>query len=221
MIFKKIEVKNYEIQTKVFALLTFVLVFLWLCIPFLFFFNRYTYSNKHIDIKYLHSNLSNNTIRAIVPASSILNGDNFIIENYLAEYVKNREGIIPNDHAAKDDYIRGFTSPNILAAYLEPVSRFREHNPFFLRHIAVQRILKLDDTLYQVHYFTSDKTDYRKSEEVRTQMISTIRYEFAEIAEYDLRFKIKNFEILNPLRIEVVVYTTAKRLSQNNPSAEQ
>ncbi len=213
MIFKKIEVLNYEIQTKIFAVLLFLLVLVWLSISFMFFLNRHTYSNKRIDIKYFHSNLSKNTIKAIVPASSILDGDNFIIENYLAEYVKTRETHIPQDFLSKDAYVTAFTESNLFSVYLQQSQRYRMMNPFLLRHVYIQRIIKLDDTLYQVHYFTTEKQDYRTSLEVKKQMISTLRYDFAEIPEYDIRLKIKSFELLNPLKIEISVYTTARRYS--------
>jgi len=179
----------------------------------MFFYNRYTYSNKHIDIKYFHSNLSQNTIKAITPSSSILDGDNFIIENYLAEYVNVRESVIPQDHTTKDVYIRAFTETSLLASYFHSSEQFLNNNPSLLRHVYVQRILKLDDTLFQIHYLVSEKKDYRTSPEIRKQMIATIRYRFADIPEYDMRLKIMNFDILNPLKIEIVVYTTAHRIT--------
>jgi len=211
MIFKKIEVKDYEVSTKIFSTLIFTLIAIWLSIAFMFFLNRYTYSNKSIDIKYFHSNLSENTIKAIVPSSSILNGDNFIIENYLAEYVKIRETVIPKDYRTKDTYVRAFTEPQLLSSYIQFLDRFRTQNAFMLRHISIKKIIALDDTLFQVHYTMIEKKDYRSSPETKYEMISTIRYQIADIPEYDLRLKISRFELLNPLKIEVTIYTTARR----------
>ena len=44
-------------------------------------------------------------------------------------------------------------------------------------------------------------------------MIATLRYQFVDLPEYDLRHKIQNFTLLNPLKIELMVFTTAPRLS--------
>lgn len=213
MIFKKIEVKDYEIQKKLFSVLFIAVITIWISIGFMFFYNRLTYSKKYIDIKYFHSNLSNNTIKRIIPASEILDGDNFIIENYLAEYVKTRETIIPRDFATKDNYIRAFTSPEILSVYFEDAERIRRINPHYLRHVYITQIVKLDDTLFQVHYQTFEKPNYKESGELKKEMIATLRYQFVDLPEYDLRHKIQNFTLLNPLKIELMVFTTAPRLS--------
>ena len=213
MIFKKIEVKDYEIQKKLFSVLFITVITIWISIGFMFFYNRLTYSKKYIDIKYFHSNLSNNTIKRIIPASEILDGDNYIIENYLAEYVKTRETIIPGDFATKDNYIRAFTSPEILSVYFEDAERTRRINPHYLRHVTITQIVKLDDTLFQVHYQAFEKPNYKQRGELKKEMIATLRYQFADLPEYDLRHKIQNFTLLNPLKIELTVFTTAPRLS--------
>lgn len=213
MIFKKIEVKNYEIQTKVFAALSFLLIAVWIAICFMFFYNRYTYSNKRIDIKYLNSNLSQNTIKAIIPAQSVINGDNFIIENYLAQYVKIRESVIPKDHATKDKYVQAFTSPPLFAIYLHKMERARKISPFLMRHVEIERIFKLDDSLFQIHYLVLEQPDYKKPEEQQKYMIATLRYAATEFGDYDPRSRIDKIYLINPLQIEMIVYTTAQRYS--------
>lgn len=213
MLFKKIEVKDYEIQTKISSYLFFILIFIWILIVSLFVLNRYTYTKKHIEIKYFNSNLSQNTIKAIIPANSVLKGDNFIIENYLAEYVKTRETILPNDFLSKDAYIQAFTDPNVISSYLKTSQYFRNRYPNFIRHVRIKKVVQLDDTLFQIHYVCNEKEDYKTSQEIKKYMISTVRYTISNISEHDLRRKIHNFDALNPLKITVVVYTTARRYS--------
>jgi hypothetical protein len=212
MIRNKIEIKDYGVQSKIFLILTVTLLSLWIVICFMFAFNRVTYGKKYIDIKYFHSNLSNNTIKAIIPAGDIVDGDNFIIENYLAEYVKIRETIIPGDHRTKDKYIRAFTSPDILSIYYDSYEKQRKSSPYYFRNVFVKKILKLDETLFQVHYYTTEKPSYKEPRQFKNQMIATLRYQIADIPEYDQRLKINNFDLINPLRVELVVYTTALRL---------
>ncbi|MBU2645528.1 hypothetical protein KKI24_12545 [bacterium] len=213
MLFKRIRVQTYEVQTRVFATLFFTLIVIWMGICFMFFFNRTTYSNKHIDIKYLNSNLSGNTIKAIIPASSVTEGDNFIIENYLAQYVNIRESVIPKDYATKDKYVMAFTSQPLFGIYLHSSERSRKLSPFLMRHIEVERVLKLDETLFQVHFLAIEKIDYKEPSEHKKYMIATIRYQVTEIGDYDPRSSIADFDILNPLKLEVIVYTTAQRYS--------
>jgi type IV secretory pathway component VirB8 len=213
MIHNKIEIKDYGIQSKIFLILMVTLLSLWILISFMFVFNRVTYGKKYIDIKYFHSNLTNNTIKSIVPAGDIVDGDNYIIENYLAEYVKIRETIIPGDHQTKDKYIRAFTSPEILSIYFERAEKQRRVNPNYFSNINVTKVVKLDDTLFQVHYYTFIKPSYKQQRQFKKEMIATLRYRLADLPEYDMRLKIKNFGLINPLKIELAVYTTALRLS--------
>ena len=116
-------------------------------------------------------------------------------------------------HQTKDKYIRAFTSPEILSIYFERAEKQRRVNPNYFSNINVTKVVKLDDTLFQVHYYTFIKPSYKQQRQFKKEMIATLRYRLADLPEYDMRLKIKNFGLINPLKIELAVYTTALRLS--------
>ena len=210
-LYKKIEVPDYLVQSKVAKIQIKILAVLWLIIGFMIVFNRYTYSKKHIETEYYNANLTDVSVNRIVSAHEAMTGDEQIIKNYLAKYVQYRESKLMDLDAAKFGFIKALSSYDVYWRYEDSEKEFYLKNREYVRRVQVDpAIKKLDEGLFQIKFETREIKNLRDAEVFKTYQVATIRYQIIDsYEENDDRVKIEDFARLNPLRIEITIYSTA------------
>lgn len=216
-IFKRIPVENYEVQIGIVKLQIKVLVGIFVLMIVMFGVNRYTYSLKHIETEYYRSNLSNAEVKRITPAEQVIGGENEIIETFLMKYVRLRETKLMEMSRAKNDFVKALSSYEIATIYQrEEMNYYRTYNGAIKKVKIDENIKKLDDGLYQVKFITEEIKNLAKPTIERELFVATIRIKhFGSLSENDHRREIAEFERLNPLKIEVIIYTKANYHYEN------
>ena len=206
----RINVKDYEIQTNIFKFLMKAVAITWVLIVIMAVVNRYTYTRKHIETEYIYANLTELEIKNVKKAGEAIFGDDHIIKTYLATYVRNRESRFARLDGKKMDFIGALSSPNVFNRYNDKErEEFAKNKNYIIEATINPEIKKLDEGLYQVKFETREKTIGEKKE-YRSSQVATLRYRIKEYYnEEDYRLKIPDFERLNPLSIEVTIYSTA------------
>lgn len=208
---KRIEVDNYEIQTNLYKFQTGLLILFMGILVIMMVLNRYTYSKKHIETEIYNANLTTMDINRIVEAERAVSGDDQVLKIFLAKYVRYRESKMMDLDKAKFSYIQAISSPNIYYRYQDQEMEFYAKKQNYVKNVKINPdIRKLDKGLYQVKFETKEMKSLADTAVYRSSQVATIRFRF--IDEYDVddkRLQIPNFERLNPLKMEITIYSTA------------
>lgn len=210
-LFKKIKVETYEVQTNIYRFQSRQALLSICVIVLIFILNRYTYSKKHIETETFTANLTSLEIKRIIPANQAIEGDDQIIKIYLAKYVKYRESKLLDADVKKYPFIQALSEPNIYYMYEDREREFYEKKKDYIKSVQIDpNIKKLDVGLYQVRFKTKEMISLREQDIYHSSQVATIRFHLLKkYDEGDNRLKIRDLERLNPLKMEIVIYSTA------------
>lgn len=208
---KRIDVKSHDIQTRLAKFqITLALVLIAANIT-MFVGNRITYTKKHIETEYYNANLTDLDIKRITPSGQAFEGDEQVLKNYLAKYVKYRESKMPQSNDSKMPFIKALSTYQIYLIYSDREREFLKQYPDYMRMVRVDpEVKKLDKGLYQVRFETREMKSLRNPKVFKSSQMATIRVGIVDhYPEHDHRKNINDYDRLNPLDIEVKIYSTA------------
>ena len=213
-LFKNISLENYEVQTRFFLIQVIYLLLILSACVFMFFLNRITYSQKHIESTILHSNLSNNQISRVEPIAQI-KGDTLLIENYLKQYIFFREEYTSLNRQGIKTHIKAFSDHETYAQYNEFMDALlQDKTETFLRkvNIDLDKTKMMDQSSYRFDFTVLEKPSVKSRQEFISKRSVFIRYRPMTDDEIESNSDIKDFDLINPLNLVVTIYNVSTNI---------
>lgn len=140
-----------------------------------------------------------------ISSENEIKGDQVLLKNYLKKYVQTRENEWPynSDHTqAQMQVVKAFSNHQVFNIYQN------RRNSQHIRKAKIQKIEQLNPELYQV-YFISQQEDGSPEEKIATVGVRLLKDFNGN------RLEIPNVLQVNPLKIEIYSYNTAKIITDD------